>query len=70
MQVRFRLPNAEGASLELIDVRGRRVFRRDVLGAGSHVVDLAGETKLAPGVYVIRLVQGDRVQRQKVAVIR
>jgi hypothetical protein len=70
LTVGFRLPDARPASLELVDVRGRVMIRRDVLGAGPHVVELGKETRLASGVYVVRLVQGDRTERRKIAVVR
>jgi hypothetical protein len=50
------------ATLDLVDVAGRKVARRDVgaLGPGSHVVELG--TNLRAGVYWIRLVQGAEVR--------
>jgi len=60
MNVVLVLPIAAPARLELVDVRGRMIAARDIgsLGAGRHVVDLAGERKLGAGVYVVRLTQG------------
>jgi hypothetical protein len=62
MRVAFTLPNATPATLELVDVAGRQVARRDVgaLGAGAHTVDLSDAARVAPGVYWIRLTQGAR----------
>ncbi len=53
----FELTDAGPASLEVHDVRGRRVWARDVgsLGAGKHLVRLDEESKVSPGVYWIRL---------------
>jgi hypothetical protein len=72
MQVTFRLPDARPAALDLLDVRGRRVLHRDVtaLGAGEHVVSLESERTLASGVYVIRLSQGEKTERRKIAIVR
>jgi len=72
MSVSFTLPDVRPASLDLLDVRGRRVLHREVgtLGAGAHVVELSGGSKLAPGIYLIQLTQGERIQRTKVAIIR
>jgi hypothetical protein len=57
--VAFTLPDNAPASVEVMDVAGRRVARRDVgaLGAGRHLMRLT-DARLAPGVYLIRLVHG------------
>jgi hypothetical protein len=72
LAVTFRLPDARPAALDLLDVRGRTVMHRDLtaFGPGQHSVDLDGQGNLAPGVYMIRLTQADRTERQKVAIIR
>jgi hypothetical protein len=71
MRVWFTLENREPASLEVIDIAGRRVARRDVgsLGPGPHSVLLAESARLEPGLYFLRLVQGERVLNDRVAVI-
>jgi hypothetical protein len=58
--VALTLPESGRATLEIVDVAGRRVFHREVgaLGAGRHVVKLDSTTALRPGVYLIRLTQG------------
>src|SRR6185295_7174798 len=50
------VPSAD-AQLELVDVAGRVVFRRDLgaPGAGRHEIDLSGETAPGPGMYWLRL---------------
>jgi hypothetical protein len=60
MLVHFALPDGAPATLELLDVAGRRVRERAVggLGAGRHFVDLSGGQRLAPGLYFLRLTQG------------
>jgi hypothetical protein len=60
--VTFSLATEESAVLELLDVSGRRIQRREVgaLGAGPHVVSLGEGRRLAGGLYLIRLVQGAR----------
>jgi len=62
----FVLPAAAPATLELIDVSGRRVLSREVAGAGRQVLRL--EESLAPGVYVVRLTQGGRAVTARVVV--
>src|SRR5262249_33401763 len=71
--VSFSLPSGAPASLEVLDVSGRRVVRRDVgsLGAGFHTVSLARETSDLPaGVYAVRLAQGPKILTAKVSVVR
>ena len=68
----FTLPSQEPATLELIDVAGRRVMRREVgsLGPGRHSLDMGASTRLRPGLYFLRLAQRGRVLNARVAVIR
>ena len=57
------LPNRRApATLELMDVSGRRVMTREVgqFGAGAHTLRLDGERTLPAGVYFGRLTQGAR----------
>ncbi len=68
--VSFSLPGPEAATLELIDVSGRRVRDREVTGAGGHTVDLAAGPALKPGLYLIRLTQGGLTAVRRVSVVR
>ncbi|HET7225941.1 MAG TPA: Ig-like domain repeat protein [Candidatus Eisenbacteria bacterium] len=63
-EVRFTLPDATPATLELLDVAGRLVARREVgsLGAGEHVVRMPERAIMRPGRYLLRLTQGGRAQ--------
>jgi hypothetical protein len=72
IHVWFTLANRESATLELIDIAGRRVTRREVgsLGAGPHLVNLAASTRLQSGIYFLRLIQGERVLTARVALVR
>lgn len=72
LEIAFGLPDAAPAVLSLFDVGGRRVAFEEVgaLGAGLHVVNLAGRAPFAPGIYFARLSQGARSQMVKVAVMR
>jgi hypothetical protein len=47
------------------------IASRDVgaLGAGRHVVDLAGERRLAAGVYLVRLTQGGQQRTTRAVVL-
>jgi hypothetical protein len=60
LRVRFALPSSEPAVLAVYDVRGRLVASMDIgdRGPGSHTIDMAAGRSLAPGVYLVRLVQG------------
>jgi hypothetical protein len=60
LMVHFALSSGEGATLELLDVAGRRVTERTVgtMGAGRHSIDLAESRRLKPGLYFVRLTQG------------
>jgi len=58
----FALPSAAPATLEVFDLFGRRLVADEVgsLGAGDHRMALKVGT-LRPGLYAIRLRQGDRL---------
>jgi hypothetical protein len=68
----FSLPNAEPARLAAYDVSGRQVVAREVgsLGAGRHVVSLAPPGTLAPGIYLVHLVQGSRKFAARAVVVQ
>jgi hypothetical protein len=68
--VSFSLPASEKATLELLDVTGRRIRSRDVgtLGAGRHVVNLGGS--VPPGFYLVRLSCAGQVLTSRGTVIR
>ena len=69
--VAFTLPSGAPATLELLDLSGRRVALRDVggLGAGAHLLRLEEAAALAPGLYWLRLAQGARVVQVRGAVL-
>lgn len=57
------LGDVEGATLQVIDVMGRVLVSRD---AARHV----STAEMTPGVYVLRLVNGDSVKTQKIVIDR
>lgn len=67
--LRFSLPDAAPARLELVNAAGRRVWSREVSGAGSHAVRVGQTNPLAPGIYLARLVRGDRALVRRVVVL-
>ena len=72
LHVAFTLPVRAAATLDLIDIAGRRVLRRDVgaLGPGRLAVDLGLADEVRPGLYFLRLGQEGRVVDARIAVIR
>jgi hypothetical protein len=69
--VAFTLASSEPATLEVVDVTGRRLMGRSVgaLGPGRHQVRL-DERSLDPGVYWVRLSQAGRMASTKASVVR
>ncbi|MGH3054272.1 MAG: T9SS type A sorting domain-containing protein, partial [Gaiellaceae bacterium] len=69
--VAFALATAEPARLELIDIAGRRVVSRDVgsFGPGRHQIALGDGAHVAPGVYLVRLVQAQSSRTMRAVVI-
>lgn len=71
VEVSVMLPDAVPASLELLDVGGRRVAARPLLAqAGRQVVRLDGTPRLAAGLYWVRVRQGDASASMRVALVR
>jgi hypothetical protein len=68
----FTLPRAEPASLDLIDLAGRRIVSKDVgsLGAGNHRMRIAESGAVSPGVYWLVLQQGSERKVTRALVIR
>ncbi len=71
LTVALSLPGGGPASLELLDLAGRRVAMREVgsLGAGGHRVTLTTDRALRPGVYLVRLTHAGQTRSLKVAVL-
>jgi immune inhibitor A len=70
--VAFSLPDAGSATLELIDISGRRVVAQEVgsLGPGRHAVALGGGMSHAPGVYLARLSRAGKSFTVRAVVLR
>lgn len=67
LEVSFALATESRALLELLDVTGRRVRALEVRGAGPHVVKLSKLGDVAPGVYLLRIHQGNAIRTTRVA---
>jgi hypothetical protein len=72
VSVEFTLPSGNGASLTIVDVAGRRLAKREVgeLGAGDHRLEISVPSGVAPGIYFVRLSQGNVVRTRQVALYR
>ena len=59
-RIAFTLPDRLPATLEVIDVTGRKAFSRAIgaMGPGRHVLDLTRERGIPTGIYFIRLTHG------------
>lgn len=70
--ITFSLATGAAASLELLDLAGRRVSFRDLssMGSGPHAIAVPIRRGLAPGVYLVRLRQGADVVSKKIVVVR
>jgi len=71
LTVAFSLPTREPATIELLDVAGRRLIGRPVgaYGPGDHVIRLGDGRRFSPGVYLLRLSQGKRSVMRKTVVL-
>jgi hypothetical protein len=67
----FTLGSAGDARIELLDVAGRRVLRRqlDALGPGWHSIALTPDHPLPAGVYLVRLVQRGQSAIRKICLL-
>jgi hypothetical protein len=67
----YSLRGGADARLELVDLLGRVVLRRDLgaQGPGQHQV-LLDRSHTPPGVYWLRLVEADHVASARVVLIR
>jgi PKD repeat protein len=70
LQVEFSLADGKPATLQVLDVMGRRVAERDLgsPGPGRHVFEL--RQPLPPGLYAVRLVQGSQARIMKAIVVK
>lgn len=72
LRVRFSLPDASPAWLDLLDVHGRRLAteRVESVGTGEQFRDLGAGRSLSPGLYFARLRQGARSAVTRAVVLR
>jgi hypothetical protein len=72
LTVAFTLPRSEPATLELLDVSGRRILSREVggNGPGRHVMRLGECGCTPPGIYWLRLTQTGQSLVKRAVVIK
>jgi hypothetical protein len=72
LAIAFTLPSAGPALLEVLDIGGRRVAKREVgaLGAGQHVLTFSEAAGWRPGIYLVRLAQGGQALTTRVSIVR
>lgn len=70
--IECRLPQRASTTVELFDVRGRRVFRdaRGAVDAGVRRFDVRPAGGLEPGIYFVRVRQADRSASARVAIMK
>ena len=71
-EVSFALASSSAATLEVLDVAGRRVEAHDLarLGQGNHTLRIGARASLAPGHYWVRIRQDGRSVTRSATVIR
>jgi hypothetical protein len=67
LTLRFALPDALPARLELVNVAGRSVWTREVRGAGTH--SLRPTESFPPGIYFVRLTRGAQALVRRAVVL-
>lgn len=72
LRVDFSLATHEPARIELVDIAGRRLILRDLVGLppGHHALTLDESASLPAGLYLVRLSQGGRRVSGKAALVR
>jgi len=72
LTVAFQLATEGEVRIELLDIAGRRVLehRVDRMAPGDHMLSLARAGDVAPGMYALRLKQGERSATTRVIVTR
>jgi hypothetical protein len=71
LAISYSLADLSPARFEMIDARGREVWRRDLSqAAGPHSIDLERDHHWAAGIYWLRLTQSGHQAEQKVTLLR
>jgi len=72
IEIEYMLAGSDPARVELMDIAGRVVMRRDLgaPGVGSHRATLEVGSRLPSGIYLVRLTEAGRSATTKVALLR
>jgi hypothetical protein len=66
--LRLSVPALGPARVELIDLAGRRIARRDVDATGEQQIALSAGRRITPGLYFARVTQGARTRTARVVI--
>jgi len=72
IEIEYMLAGSDPARVELMDIAGRVVMRRDLgaPGVGAHRATLEVGSRLPSGIYLVRLTEAGRSATTKVALLR
>ncbi len=72
VHISLALPDRSPATLELVDIAGRRIASVDAgaLGPGEHDITIEESRRLPPGIYTVRLISNGRSLNTPVCVVR
>ena len=70
--IAFSLTSSAPATLDVLDLNGRRMSSRQVggLGMGAHQLPVSNGERLRPGIYVVRLTQGGVSRTRRMVVLK
>jgi hypothetical protein len=71
LSVRYSLATREQATLEVVDVQGRTVWRRTLpaVEPGNQSILIDSSTRLSPGIYFLRLEQGGNTATRRLVIV-
>ena len=72
LAIRLSLASDAAATLEVVDVAGRSVMKRNLnkLGSGVHEMSVTFDRRPEPGVYLVLLTQDGRSVSSKIGILK